>query len=921
MAYTGYSEYTPVFTKLIVNEFASDYEGDSYIGYFENMRLYLNESIDEKTFINFLENSKFCICELDHLMENVNNLIENNIPYKQKLNNFITDNIDPKLSDNKSIAVKAFSLLFDDFIESYSYDIFDYESFYLSIFGVFINLDDQGFMEFISEILKINILTFEDFYFLVNFIKELVEYTYVSKYTREFILYSEDFLDVVDDSLEHISILMFMTFKINKLLQNICNDTEHSIYLEDKKFILVMLKLFSIYCNEYNSIFIDQIDEKNKKFIENTNIIYLFLKSLTKFPVNKEDCIVILAVFSKLIFDYVEYDSMKKVTNIVKYLVSPVIKESDLYEELNKKQLVGNEQEIINILSFSFLMKYDYIKSFTDKYRNFEYEFDNQICFFILKLILSEDIKLKKERFYGFIENYYVRLLEGINSKEDNLFSYILWITNDILKDDITFKGISKIYPLLVRSNRISYDRVYEFAKKIICGLEGEYTYSFEGRSYYETIINSEKTFYQNRIDKEYFYAKYVFLKEYDNEIIKEKNELIKCLLSYFENRTLLNREIYYNKLLENKYFDIYKFTIINELQKFNVAEEIVKNECDFLIYNSPHEEGLKLGLTLSLYISENIYNEVHEKIVYKVNWGDLFYLINYKFKGNYEFYVDNLHDSYLFMIKYELFKLEFLGKYDLTKNIFEINSDKKDPLIRKTINKYIIEFDDNLNSYDLLYIIISDYYFGNQMDDVDRITLYLKTIIKMINEDEDQNILTDEYIYKIFQKYFKLYTKYFISFTQFEVLEEIYKSFEVRFKNTDIVYKEIEEYSENIEKTEENFKSKYSQILKNINRKLKSSEADDYYENIFVSENINLLIKILSNETKFYNETMSLFHEYLNHGSISTIENIYKKSVQNIFIAKVFIKILSHYPEILYNTLSDFKKNRVFLKILNCSF
>ena len=922
MAYTGYSEYTPVFTKLIVNEFVNDYEGDSYIGYYENIRLYLQGAIDEEMFVKFLENSNFCIYELDHLLENVNNLLENNIPYKQKLNKFISDNIDSRDVNNKMISVKALSLLFDDFIENYSYDIFDYECFYISIFGIFINLDDSGFMEFMNGIIKKNSLTFEDFYFLINFMKELVDYTCISKYSREFIIYSEDFLDVVDDSLEHISILMFMTFKINKILQDICNNQQDNVYLKDKKFVLVILKLFSIYCNEYNVIFIDQIDDKNKKFIENTNIMYVFLKALAEFPINKEDCLVILNVYSKLIFDYVEYESMKKITNVVKYLVSPVLKQSDLNEEINKKNVVGGEQEIINMLSFCFLMKYDYVKKFTDKYRSFDYEFDNQICFYILKLIVSEDIEMKKKRFSDFIENYYVRLLEGINSKEDGLFSYLLWITSDIVKNDIAFKGISKIYPLLTISNRISDQRLYDFIKKVIDGLEGGYLYSFEGKSFYNTILDSEKKFYQSRIDREYFYAKYFFEDEHSEDIEIEKNKFINSLVEYFKNSSLNNREKYYRNLLNNKYFDVYKFDILNELNKLNIDENLVKNECDFLIYNSPHEEGLKFGITLSLYLKEYFYEEVYYNILNKVNWGDIFYLINDKFgykSSKIKTFIN--HNSFIFLIKYEFYRVDLLNLIESNKNKQSEIKKIKHGLLEDIINTYSNEFKENLNSYDLVYIIISHYYFENDVKDIDMLTLKLKTIVKMINEDKYMHLLNDNYIYRIFEKCFEAYTKYFISFTQFEVLEEIYTALEKKFINTDISYKEIESNNDLNENLEENFKSKSSDVLKNINRKLKSSEAEDYFENIFASENIDLIIKILSNETKFYNETLKFFYEYLKHMNLGTIENIYKKCLQNIFVAKVFIKILSNYPDVLLNTLTDYKKSKVYLKIVNCSF
>ena len=92
MAYIGYSEHIPLFTKLLVDEFGSDYEGDSYLIYFENIRSYLYGDISSNDLLEFFDNSNFCIFELDHLIKNINDIIEKNISYKQKLNKFLFEN-------------------------------------------------------------------------------------------------------------------------------------------------------------------------------------------------------------------------------------------------------------------------------------------------------------------------------------------------------------------------------------------------------------------------------------------------------------------------------------------------------------------------------------------------------------------------------------------------------------------------------------------------------------------------------------------------------------------------------------------------------------------------------------------------------------------------------------------------------------
>ena len=201
--------------------------------------------------------------------------------------------------------------------------------------------------------------------------------------------------------------------------------------------------------------------------------------------------------------------------------------------------------------------------------------------------------------------------------------------------------------------------------------------------------------------------------------------------------------------------------------------------------------------------------------------------------------------------------------------------------------------------------------------------TLKLKTIMKLLKEDNNKIIENDVLVYEIFNKCFEVYTKSFVSLTQFEVLEEIYNLFEnkfVKLNGNEIEHKDIELNHEVDINKKFNFKMRYSEILKKINKIFKSSEADEYYENIFISQNIDLIISILSNETKFYNESMNLFYEYVNENSLNALCKIYKKSIENIFVARVFIKLLSFYPNVIISTLKDSKKLDLYVKILECS-
>src|SRR5699024_8599890 len=105
-------------------------------------------------------------------------------------------------------------------------------------------------------------------------------------------------------------------------------------------------------------------------------------------------------------FDYMDYDVVKKVTKIVKYLVSPVFK----YDKIESIMVSNNTQDIINILSFSFLTGLNYVILFSDNCK--KYGFNKEICLYILKLILSEEIDNKRDYFIYFIKIFYTNILE-----------------------------------------------------------------------------------------------------------------------------------------------------------------------------------------------------------------------------------------------------------------------------------------------------------------------------------------------------------------------------------------------------------------------------------------------------------------------------------------------------------------------------
>lgn len=909
MAYIGYSESTTTFTKLLVDEFGNDYDGDSYLLYIDKIKEYLNDEINEKDFLEFLDNSKFCVFELDNLLKETHDIIGENIGYKQKINKLVVENIEQDSLNNRAISIKSISILFDDFVDIYNDNIFDYEGFYISVFGIFVNFSQEKFMEFINDIIKYNSLTFDDFYFLINFLRDIVEFKHLKNYTKEFILYCEDYLDVEDDSAEHISILMFLAFKLNRTIIEIMKSPENDFWMKDKEFILATLKLFSNYCREYNSVFIEQIDDKNEKFIENRDIVYGLLKYLTKIPVNDMDCEVILDIYSRLMFDYIEYSSVEKVTSIVKYLVSPIFK----FDHMEEIMLLNNIDRIINTLSFCFVSKINYVDLFRKRYE--EYGFDLAVCTYLLRLILSEDIYNKK-KYISILLNI-PGIISNFKNGNDLIYTYLVWISKDLLHDREYRYELSLILEILRTSiDSTKFSQMYQLVRNIISNLNSPITYAFEGESFYKKILEGEKEIYKDSLVTEYFYAKNVFLFTRNSDIENEKIKLIDKLKEYFLFPNSKNRNAYYEFLINTKYFEIYKFEIIDSLSRENINSEILKIECDFLIYDSPHINSFKLGLVLSIVVENENYIEVYKNTLFKMTCGDIFRELNYKFRFVDEEYILSSHKSYTFIIKWSMYRDLLYSNEEISEINNRINN------IRNMIFRCINNYDKKLDSYCFLYIIIfadhsdsKDIYNG-----VNITTLKLRTIMELVEEDRSGEILDDEYIYLIFEKGIKDYVKSFISLTQFEVLDEIYTIIEKKFVRIDknIQHKEIENNESSLDDLNLMcFKNKYREILKYINKVLKSSEANEYYENIFINQDLTTLVSILNNERRFYNETVELFHIYINTLDFLSLNEICKKSSKNSFIAKIFVKLLSEYPNVIKETLEEPEKLELYKEIL----
>ncbi len=906
MAYIGYSDFTSLFTKLLVNEFGNDYEGDSYLLYLENIYKYLNEEIDEYKFLRFLDDTKFCIFELEHLLKHIDNAIRADINYKQKLNEVLHSNIQINSSSNRNIALKSISILFDDFMDVYNIDIFNYDEFYISVFGIFVNLCQDKFVKFIVDVIGRSRVTSDGFYFIIKFLRDMIDFKHLIKYVKEFVIYSQEYLENDKSYTEHISVLMVLVFRLDQTLLEIVNNLQ----IKDKDFVFATLKLFGSYCKEYNTLFIEQIDDKNKKFIENLDVIYALLTYLTDVIINEEECNIILNVYYQIVSDYSEYDIIKKVTGIIKYLVSPI------FEPEHVKQMVlsNNFNKIISSLSFCFISKINYVDLFLHRCR--KYGFNLEICTYILRLILNEDIDNKKRYLSYFLSIPNILIDLKLGNDNDLVYTYLIRIANDLMIHGNSADELSKIVEFLrVDLNRSCYYQFYQLIRRIIIDIDSYDTYIFEGKSFYESVIHGEKSVCNESLIREYFFARYMATSDSDSAIENEKKQLSRSIRSYFgSNMDPSYRNNYYKILLTGKYFDIYKFDLLNEIKEFNVSKVLLEQECDFLIYNSPHMEGMKLGLLFSIELNTSDYNEVYRCSVLKLTCGDIFQKLNDIYNFVDEDYVLLSHESYIFVAKWTINKLH------TQENTF--NNSTGD--IRNIVFRCVDEYDKGLNLYWFVYILVfSDYSDEDDVyNNVNVMTLKLRVIIELIREDRDGEILNDQYIYVIFKKCMESYVKSFVSFTQFEILDEIYSLLGNKFLIFDkkIEYKEIEfDENESMILNNECFKNKYKDILKHINKTLKGSNADEYYDSIFANQDLNTLVNILSNEKKFYNVIVELFYKYINAVDTSSLRQILSKSIKNPFVAKVFVKLLAEYPDVMKKTIEDGKKLEMYKVILRC--
>lgn len=906
MSYIGYSDKLPVFTKIIslVNK---DKENDAlnnrdYFKYYNKICDYLNQKIDENDLIHFIQSNKFPIIKTELLIYNLNNLIKKNIENKKRLHKFISNNIH---LFSQSEILSIMSLLFDDFLENYESCILVSNNFYISLFGIFVSSNNDEFLCSISVILRDTVMQGNEFYFLILFLSEVVDFDIYHKYLKFFVDYYLFYRESSLQSNNHLCVVIYEIFRIDCFFSSMW-EIERKELVKNKGFVLNLLNLLILYHQEsaYDILTKHGMDSIEDYF----ELMYQLLICLFEFEVDEAEYNISLNIYEYIILDYLEFDgaSIKGLKNILFSILSQYLNDASIYFQ-EKSKIYDYNKEVI----LFYLFKKDYISLFEElvKLELVNYEF----MIIVLKLIFCEthDNRLSYLLRFNDILINNKRLLN--NNEIENVFNYILWILNDILKSYDNIEKMSPIILTVFKYSNFTNDNIYELINKIFdIKFKIKNYLPFEGKPFLDKLIENDGVIYR-RLDREYIYIKNLFIR-YSNEVLNERDKLIFYLENYLvctDEKSKEYRIKYYEYILNLKYFDLYKFEVKNYFSYKKHIYEKLKSEIDFLIYDSANEEGFKLGVILSLLFKCKKYFNLYSKIINKVNWGDIYYEI-YNIYGNKILRLDEIenHSCYIFRVK---FKLRSLYGDKRFKN-FKI----RNFVIKDTVFEYLKTFTGKLNSYLFIYSIIFSNYYSDKTSSINVLTLNLRSIVKLINEDLNNEIIFDSYIYYKFMFYISMYCHDIVSYTQIQTLDYIKKSLKNKFSdmNACIEFKEIENFNNKV-KTSRNINMEYEKIISCIDVIINGVKTSDYYNEIFYAEDIDLITSILNSETKFYNKEMELIYRYIKIRNFNTLNDIYLYSLNKPIIAKVFIKLLNNYPKVLRKTLNNDKNFSIYKKIV----
>lgn len=876
MAYLGYKQNINLYTKYL-----NDYEKVNmkvYKKIYKYVYKFLNNELSKLNLQNIIENFEINIITQDYLIYNLHNLIKSNIRYKQRLHRFISDNINNYKISNSFVVY--LSLLYDDFLDCYHDNVVNDNNPYISLCGIFLNYSEGEFIHYIRNLLKDNIINNSIFSFLIEFLNKFVNFKNIHLYIPLFIDYYMDNLSSEEDDETEILTNIYNNLRIRNLNNN--SSYFYKEIIKDKSTIGCVLKFLVKYIDckfkgDYG---------KDQEFIDNLNLMYNLLKDLNNDKLNIYEYKIMINIYMNIVIKFSsDINIMKKIDGILKYMITSISEKTILY----------NNFTVAENVTIKYLCGDNYIEELsTDDYKSINYD----ILIYVLRIINSDNEDIIIRRVTLFVEKFKNYIIDKLKQNEiDNIVHYLTHIVNVMLKKDYVY--YNKLYLvtnfILSNSRNNFYKLNYRLCKNIIGKSDSRYNLSFEGDSFYNKLISGNPCKYVD-VRNEYIYGSNILLVKKD-EILQEKIFLVNYFKDYLNSNIkdrAFYRNRYYSYLCKAKYFDLYKFDILDEFKDLNNTNILNKidSECEFLIYNSPHEVGIKLGVILSLLFSYDKYMCVYSDIILKVHWGDIFYYVSNKY--------DILHNECLEHFSY-VFKIKFMLMSKYKDRIFK-NINFRNDSIYEEILTLINQTKSNLDLGVFIYLIVFSNYKCDLSDSVNMLTLKIKTLINIFKLIDIEYLDYDKEFYNKLKFYLKLYCKEFLSFTQFKILDELRSIIEDKlYKNYKIGIKDIDSYEK-----ENTNNDKYSDLMKYIDSILYDNLSNDYFDKVIQIENVNLILDLIDNEPKLYSPYLKCIKNYILHNDKHNLEEIYTYGLINKEIIRVFLKILLSYPRILSYILND---------------
>ena len=612
-----------------------------------------------------------------------------------------------------------------------------------------------------------------------------------------------------------------------------------------------------------NKIFINSIESKQNKVIENNNNLIIMNYNALLNILTNEDIYLNLENINILLKEH-----HKSIMKSIGKMIQIILNNSDI----DKNEFIGLQNEEINIIDDTF-----YTKNECEQYINILHQMElNQKNF----NSTMKKIILKINKYY----NKRKKRLKKYNSMAQNNFSiYCPLLKNKNLNEIVTSnKYTNNPSPVII--NNIQ-NIINTFGNKSI-GLFDE-----NSNKYSLAKIENEEIEVKFNNEKLIKNQKFKFL-EIENEffMLKSNKNKLKNNFSFIINKVISNLKIVNTKNLEEKRSrnNIYKELLIQknaEILELKNMNKPLKDKISFLEKNN-----IKLS-------SEN--NQIRSELISMKKYK---YSLEYKIKQN-EKTISLLNKKNENISKENK---EVRMKYNNEIKNLNISLNKSNLENKKLYNNInALEEKNKKINQSFNYLNIS----YKQLNNIGQNFFDLETIYKELEQEKDKNKISIENYQKENNSFFKLNNNIDI-IKENEKLKKELKEFD---KKIEFLNKKLEEqnlktkyYKSLLSKAEEKIKS-YDINIKDINIKLEEAQKQKYStKTLKISNDINdnkiddnideldpkkfILIKYLEIEGVIWclfkkqkeNQINQKYHYYSRYHRLRTLNNIEKSKEKN---------------------------------------